>query len=58
MYRKITEQINFKPVTQEQFDQLTVPLKKMGVTILRSDEIEETKKHLKFYENELKKWRG
>ncbi|MBP3723037.1 MAG: hypothetical protein J6I62_07285 [Selenomonadaceae bacterium] len=138
MFRKITETFNFKPVTEEQFEQLTVPLKKMGVTIMRGDdkveehlkkegaygsavgtdviffrrkvsistileethhikqnraglndnlesdlrtilneidakkyllsvakeykiprdEIEETKQHLKFYENELKKWRG
>lgn len=47
MYRHITEKINFKPVTEEQFEQLTIPLKKMGVTIMRGDD--ETEQRLKIF---------
>ncbi len=42
MFRHIEKQIDFKPVTEEQYEQLTIPLKKMGVTILRgTDEVEQ-----------------
>ena len=47
MYRKIVETYNFKPVTEEQFEQLTIPLKKMGVIIMRGDD--KTEQRLKIF---------
>ena len=37
-YRKKTEKLTFKPVTEEQYNNLIIPLKKMGVTIMRGGE--------------------
>ena len=37
-YRKKTEKLTFKPVTEEQYNKLIIPLKKMGVTIMRGGE--------------------
>lgn len=47
MYRHITEKFDFKPVTEEQYEQLVIPLKKLGVTIMRGDE--ETERRLKMF---------
>ena len=47
MYRQIIETINYKPVTDEQFEQLTIPLRKMGVTIMRGDD--DTERRLKMF---------
>ena len=37
-YRQITTELPYKPVSEERYNQLIVPLKKMGVTIHRGDE--------------------
>lgn len=45
-YRKIIKPLNYKPISEERYEQLIVPLKAMGVTILRGGE--EIEKHLDF----------
>lgn len=40
MSRQLTKQLNYKPVSEEQYERLIIPLKLMGVTILRGEEIE------------------
>ena len=37
-YRLITPELPYKPVSEERYNQLIIPLKKMGVTIMRGDE--------------------
>lgn len=44
MQRKLTKPLNYKPVSEERYNQLIVPLKAMGVTIMRGDE--DIEKHL------------
>ena len=43
--REITPDLPYKPVSEERYQQLIIPLKKMGVTIIRGEEAE---KHLDF----------
>ena len=38
MSRQLTKQLNYKPVSEEQYERLIIPLKLMGVTILRGEE--------------------
>jgi len=44
MYRQITKSLSYKPVSEEKYVQLIIPLNKMGVTILRGGE--EVERHL------------
>lgn len=44
MQRQLTKPLNYKPVSEERYNQLIVPLKAMGVTIMRGGEAVE--KHL------------
>lgn len=44
-YRRITPQLPYKPVSEERYQELIIPLKKMGVTIHRDAEAE---RHLDF----------
>lgn len=44
-YRHITQNLPYKPVSEERYNQLIIPLKKMGVTIMRGEEVE---RHLDF----------
>lgn len=44
MQRQLTKPLNYKPVSEERYNQLIVPLKAMGVTIMRGGE--EIEKHL------------
>ena len=44
IYRKIIKPLNYKTVSEERYEQLVVPLKAMGVTILRGGE--EIERHL------------
>ena len=44
-YRLITPTLPYKPVSEERYNQLIIPLKKMGVTIMRGGEAEQ---HLDF----------
>ena len=39
-YRQIVPELPYKPVSEERYNQLIIPLKKMGVTIHRDDEAE------------------
>lgn len=43
-YRQIVPELPYKPVSEERYNQLIIPLKKMGVTIMRGGE--EVEKHL------------
>ena len=43
-YRHLVPEIPYKPVSEERYNQLIAPLKKMGVTIMRGDA--DTEKHL------------
>lgn len=45
-YRHLEKLLAYKPVTEERYEQLIIPLKVMGVTILRGTE--EVEKHLDF----------
>lgn len=49
-YRLITPKLTYKPVSEKRYNQLIIPLKKMGVTIMRGDE--ETERHLDFTSGE------
>lgn len=44
MQRQLTKPLTYKPVSEERYNQLIVPLKAMGVTIMRGGE--EVEKHL------------
>ena len=44
-YRQIVPELPYKPVSEERYNQLIIPLKKMGVTIMRGEEVE---RHLDF----------
>lgn len=44
MQQQLTKPLNYKPVSEERYNQLIVPLKAMGVTIMRGGEAVE--KHL------------
>ena len=39
-YRLITPKLPYKPVSEERYNQLIIPLKKMGVTIMRGADID------------------
>ena len=45
--RLITPELPYKPVTEERYQQLIIPLKKMGVTIMRGDA--DTERRLKMF---------
>ena len=44
-YRQIIPELPYKPVSEERYNQLIIPLKKMGVTIHRD---EDSERHLEF----------
>ena len=46
-YRLITPALPYKPVSEERYNQLIIPLKKMGVTIMRGDP--DTERRLKMF---------
>lgn len=45
-YRQTTPNLPYRPVSEERYNQLIIPLKKMGVTIMRGTE--ESERHLDF----------